>query len=64
MKEGFFIVTISKQEALYLNTHGVPYGENGIKSSTSRHSGKSYWVCTSSRNMKLLREYRNKPSKK
>ena len=58
-KKETFIIIISKQEALYLNSQGVPYGENGIKSTTSRHSGKAYRLCTSFRNMKLLKTYRD-----
>lgn len=54
------IVTISKSEALYLNSHGVPYGENGISHTTSKHSGISYMLCESKRNMNMLKEYRDK----
>lgn len=36
----------------------MKYGEGGIKKSTSKHSGKSYWLTTSQKNMQLLNELR------
>ena len=64
MKEGFTIIIISQKEAFYLHEHGVPFGENGIKATSSRHSGKTYRLCTSSRNMKMLKNFRNINDKK
>lgn len=43
---------------MYLISKGVPFGENGLKCTTSRHSGKTYRLCESNRNMKLLDDYR------
>lgn len=42
----------------YLVSHGIGYGENGIKSTTGHH--KSWYVTESKRCIYLLREYRNK----
>lgn len=50
---------ITQQEASYLHSKGVKYGENGMKVTTSRHSGKQTYLCESLRNMKLLNDYRN-----
>lgn len=46
-----------QKEAFYLASKGVKYGENGITVTTSRHSGKSYFLCESEENLWLLKEY-------
>ena len=48
------------KEVEYLLSKGVRYGENGIKHTTSRHTGKKYYLCESGRNLKILNEYREK----
>ena len=57
-KKEMTIIKISKNEAQYLITNGIGYGENGIKSTSTHH--KSWRVTESKRCMYLLREYRNK----
>lgn len=53
------IIPITQKEAFHLNKNkGVPYGENGISASHSRHSGKSYNLCESPKNLRLLEKYR------
>lgn len=39
---------------------GVKYGENGIVHTTSKHSGKTYFVTESRKNMEKLNTIRNK----
>ena len=53
------IVDITQKEAFYLNTHGVPYHEDGISVTSSRHSGRSYRLCESKKNLEMLKRYRN-----
>lgn len=58
MKEGIFIIRITKQEADYLTQNGVKYGENGIKSTTGHH--KSWYMTESRKCMYLLKKYHKK----
>lgn len=37
---------------------GVKYGENGISCTHSRHSGKTWFLCASKRNIQLINNYR------
>lgn len=58
LKEGFFIVRITKQEAEYLTQNGVKYGEGGLTSTTGHH--KSWYMTESEKCVRLLKEYREK----
>ena len=53
------IVDITQKEAFYLNAHGIPYHEDGISVTSSRHSGRSYRLCESKKNLEILKRYRN-----
>lgn len=53
------ILRISQNEALALHKMGVAYGENGLKATTSRHTGKHYFMTESRKNIMLLEKYRN-----
>lgn len=53
------LVRISKDEKNYLVNHGVRFGTNGISHTCSCHSKRrTYYLCESSYNMKLLKKYR------
>ena len=45
-------------EVKYLIGKGIDYGYEGISHTTSRHSGTTYYLTESKRNMKVLNEYR------
>lgn len=47
MKGVKVILVITKQEKDKLLSMGVKYGENGIVHTTSKHSGKTYFVTES-----------------
>jgi hypothetical protein len=50
------LVRISKNEAIYLTSQGVSYGEDGIVSTTGHH--KSWYMTESKVNKKLLKKFR------
>jgi hypothetical protein len=52
------LVRISKNEAIYLTSKGVKYGEGGIVSTTG-HS-KSWYMTESRNNKELLRKFRER----
>lgn len=58
LKEGIFIIRITKQEADYLTQNGVKYGEGGLTSTTGHH--KSWYMTESRKCTMLLKEYREK----
>ena len=59
VRECLFIVRLyGLSEVKALLGKGVKYGENGISHTTSRHSGTTYYLCESKRNMSILREIR------
>lgn len=60
MKGVKVILTITKQEKDKLLSMGVKYGENGIVHTTSKHSGKTYFVTESRKNMEKLNTIRSK----
>lgn len=45
-------------EVNYLISKGIGYGYEGISHTTSKHSGITYYLAESKRNMKVLNEYR------
>ena len=58
-KEGNFLIQISKKEAQILNkNYGVPFHENGISHTYSKH--KHYYLCENKKNMNYLQKIRNK----
>ena len=56
-REWLVILEIKKNEAFLLNSMGVPFGENGISTSKTRH--KKYYICENKKNMKLLSKIKN-----
>ena len=59
MKEGLLILSITKNEMEYLTkVCGVPHGEGGVSHTYAHH--KSLFLTETARNVKLLREYREK----
>lgn len=52
------MVKISRNEMLYMQSHGVPFGENGISHTNGNHR-RSYYVTETQRCMWLLNDYRN-----
>lgn len=46
------------KEVQYLVGKGVKYGYEGLSVTHSRHSGKTWYMCSSRNNMRLLNEYR------
>lgn len=50
------MIKITKEEAKYLASKGVPYGENGISRTYSHH--KHYYIAETNRNTKLLSDYK------
>lgn len=54
----FFIIKINKSERDQLVKMGVKLGESGISKTHSRHSGITYYMCTSNFNMKCLNKIR------
>ena len=60
MKGVKVILVITKQEKDKLLSMGVKYGENGIVHTTTKHSGKTYFVTESRKNKKKLDTIRNK----
>ena len=56
------IVKISKQEMIYLQNHGICFGENGIIHTTARHR-RTYYLTESNKCMQLLNDYQRKISK-
>lgn len=50
------MVRISKNEAVYLTSKGVKYGENGIISTTGHH--KSWYMTETKNNEALLKKFR------
>ena len=59
MKGWIIILRITQNEALALHKKGIAYGENGLKVTTSRHTGKHYYLTESRKNIVLLNKYRN-----
>ena len=60
MKGVKVILVITKQEKDKLLQMGVKYGENGIVHTTSKHSGKTYFLTESKKNIEKLNTIRNK----
>lgn len=59
LKKGmFFIIKINKSERDQLVKMGVNLGESGISKTHSRHSGITYYMCTSNFNMQCLSKIR------
>lgn len=58
MKGMFIIVLISKEEKEYLVSKGVRFGTNGISHTVPKSKARTYYLCESPRNMKLLNAYR------
>ena len=59
MKEGNFILLISKKTAHILNKkYGVRFGCGGISTSKTKH--RKYYLCTSDKNMEVLNKIQNK----
>ena len=56
------MVKISKEDAKTLNTeYGIPYGAYGISHTDScSHNRKTYYLCTSFKNMKAYNAIRAK----
>ena len=52
------VILKNYKEVEYLLSKGVNWGEDGIETTHSRHSGKTYRLCESKRNLYLLEEYR------
>lgn len=52
------IVLKNFTEVKYLLSKGVKFGEDGINTTHSRHSGKTWRLCESKRNINLLEKYR------
>ena len=50
---------IDYKEVRDLLRRGIKYGEGGISHTTSRHSGVTYYLAETPRNMKILEKYRN-----
>ena len=50
---------IDYKEVRDLLKRGIKYGEGGIGHTRSRHSGVTYYLTESPRNMKILEKYRN-----
>ena len=49
------LIKISKDDAMRLNKkYGIPYGENGISHTVTKHS---YFLCESRYNMNIYRKY-------
>lgn len=46
------MIRIQKSEAKKLNKMGVPYGENGVSKTGSKHP--TYYLCESEYNLRLL----------
>ena len=58
-KEGFSIIRLyNYEEVKYLLSKGVKFGDGGISATSSRHSGHTYRLCETKRNMNLLDKYR------
>ena len=53
------IILKNYKEVEYLLSKGVNWGEDGIETTHSRHSGKTYRLCESKRNLELIKNYRN-----
>ena len=55
------MIKISKEVAQELNSnYGVPYGENGISTTVGKGRKRTYYLCESAKNMKLLNELKTK----
>ena len=50
---------IDYKEVRDLLKRGIKYGEGGISHTRSRHSGVTYYLTESPRNMRILEKYRN-----
>lgn len=50
---------IDYKEVRDLIRMGIKYGENGISHTRSRHSGVTYYLAETPRNMRILEKYRN-----
>ena len=58
IKDVKIIIKISKQEALKLNKeYGVPYKENGISHTYTKH--RHYFLCENRHNMNAINKIRN-----
>lgn len=58
-KKVILIVRLNNyKEVQYLVSKGVKYGYEGLSVTHSRHSGKTWYMCCSRNNMRLLNEYR------
>ena len=57
-KDVLIIIQINRNEREALIAAGVKCGEGGISVTTSRHSGKTWYLCESWENKKLLRQIR------
>lgn len=52
------MVNVSKKEMEFLVKNGVGFGEHGIVATTSKHSGRNYYLTESKRNITLLEKFR------
>lgn len=53
------MVKISRNEMEYLVTKGVKYHEDGITSTKSKHSGRTWYLTETKDNMAMLKKYRD-----